>query len=327
MTWIACIPVIEQDVLGLLLPLTVMVIGVGAMNLILAVVVDCAVEAREAKDTQKFMEKVDAELRHKKELVTFIREMDINQDGRLCLDELMHTVEANEEFRFRLAKVGLTPEELEQLMLAIGDKHGQITYRQFCNVIDALQDPEHRKLAVLNNMALKHMKKALMEKLISHEKVLFDIEKQVAECINKFSQPSCGKSQDFAVVNDETRTTHDRDNISDLMRSFEAQINFEIGHLRTSQAEIDSSWARVLELFHSTLPVQLPSVSLDTSGAKRIVSLGIRSDATGAATCEAVKGKPVRPSKSKTEQGQLAEQDTVDASLDCTLRPKPSCVI
>merc|ERR1719420_1619479 len=56
------VPVVEAHWAGMLLPLVQLVIGIGAMNLILAVVVDRAVEAREHNRSQVAMQRT-AEMR------------------------------------------------------------------------------------------------------------------------------------------------------------------------------------------------------------------------------------------------------------------------
>jgi len=170
------LPVLERDKIGLLLILVQMIIGIGAMNLILAVVVESAVEARQTKNEQGLRIKARQMKKRKKELLSAVQEMDTNRDGWIDRSEVMRAATKSAEFQERLKFMGITVEDLEQIIDAIEHSDtGGISYMEFCNALDAVEADDTRKSVVLLKMNLMCLRRDILSKFNQQELVLNEI--------------------------------------------------------------------------------------------------------------------------------------------------------
>jgi len=153
------IPVIEDTPwLGLLLPSSFLLVGVGAMNLILAVIVDRAVEAREQNIKHKLVEKRMERKARRVQLVTMFEDLDTDDSGTLSEEEMHAAFTGNEEFQNMLVMADVDNEEVQDIFNWIdlnGD--GNISYMEFCDVLDDIQGADLRKTAVLNKLMVRQL--------------------------------------------------------------------------------------------------------------------------------------------------------------------------
>lgn len=133
------IPVIEENPIVAPIMLGIVVtIGLGIMNLILAVIVERATEARENDVAQK-LKQVDAQ-REKDmfALARMCREIDEDGSGSLSLEEMLEGCDTIEEFRKMMFTMDLRREDVETLFHVLDvDRSGEVSYLEFCQLLDS----------------------------------------------------------------------------------------------------------------------------------------------------------------------------------------------
>merc|ERR1712054_344187 len=94
-SWGVNMPIIyDSPARGMMLPIMQLIIAMGIMNLILAVVVDRAVEAREMNKEKILKEQRQEKLRRKVELLETIRHFDADHSGTLSREEIENALSA-----------------------------------------------------------------------------------------------------------------------------------------------------------------------------------------------------------------------------------------
>jgi hypothetical protein len=127
------IPLIEQHPLTALYFMYAYVsIALATLNLILGVVVDVAIQARNQMSLEIDNEQVLEEMESKNHLLTLCKNMDEDQSGQLSHEELAHGYAQNEEFRNILIEMDIFEEDLEVLFHCLdADRSGTINYSEF----------------------------------------------------------------------------------------------------------------------------------------------------------------------------------------------------
>merc|ERR1719235_1133619 len=89
---------IEQPLVVPFVAWVFMIVNFGLMNLIAAVIVDCAQQARISNTKMIARERNEAFVRSKNKLYKMCREMDVDGDDTLTQEELMTGFKTNKEF-------------------------------------------------------------------------------------------------------------------------------------------------------------------------------------------------------------------------------------
>lgn len=178
------IPVIEENPrIGLLLPMMQLLIAMGIMNLILAVVVDRAMESREASKEAAMMERMKEQQERKSQLLTIISEFDADMSGTLSPSEIRQICQESEEVRMILHGADVHTAELQIILEALSaeTEDGEIGYGRFCDIIDDIEAVDMRKLAVVNFLAnaLTHTHQTAT--LRDHSQLLCKLDKQMSK--------------------------------------------------------------------------------------------------------------------------------------------------
>ncbi|OLQ12191.1 Sodium channel protein type 11 subunit alpha [Symbiodinium microadriaticum] len=113
--------------------LSVMTISLGVMNLILAVIVERAAEARENDQTRK-MQRKDAEReKHMVELALLCDSMDRDGSGSLSLEEMLHGFDNNHQFASLMQVMDIRRTDMETIFNVLDhDSSGEVSYVEFC---------------------------------------------------------------------------------------------------------------------------------------------------------------------------------------------------
>merc|ERR1719491_531311 len=134
------------------------------MNLILAVVVDRAVEAREANKDRGVTQKMKDEVERKIDLLSLIAALDMDETGHVSKTEVQRGIEEDYNFQKVLMLADVEPDELMAAFDFMGkNNNDEISYLQLCDVLDEFQAADVRKLAVL----LKHQLHDIGRKVVS----------------------------------------------------------------------------------------------------------------------------------------------------------------
>jgi len=178
------IPVIEKSpYLGLLLPGAQLLIAMGIMNLILAVVVDRSVEAREQNKAKMAEEERVRKQERKLRLLKVISEFDEDASGTLSRAEIDGALQSPkaEEFQHIMKVADVSAKELSLILDALSAEtdDGEVSYDRLCTVIHDIEDADLRKLAVVSQI---HTSQKLLENahtLKSHGDTFIKMEKHL----------------------------------------------------------------------------------------------------------------------------------------------------
>merc|ERR1712137_4632 len=133
----------------LVIPLFCIVITVslGVMNLILAVIVQRAAEAREMDMEVKHAEEKRARTREKLELLSLCALSDDDESGAVSLDELLAAYDALPSFEQRMKIMGVTRSDLQTLFEVLDeDDSGEVGYLEF---VDNIYGVDHKNDSLL----------------------------------------------------------------------------------------------------------------------------------------------------------------------------------
>lgn len=222
------IPVIEEDpILGMILPITQLAIGLGTMNLILAVVVDHAVEARESNQEFVINEKLKEKAKRTADLCRMFNKLDVDGSGCIDKEELESAFQSSARFRqvLELADVG-EQEMFEAFELRAADSglaNPAVSIDEICSVIDQFQSADLRKTTVLCRMKADHLEKKFEcqeAALKAHAAVLDRIERTLSKVIgdpiyNQLARGQAGshlgdtQSLDFSICGQSATNSYD----------------------------------------------------------------------------------------------------------------------
>lgn len=157
------LPVIEKAPwTGLILPAVFITIGLGVMNLILAVIVERAAEARENDVETKLREK-DAERRkNMMELAKLCHEIDYDESGKLSLDNFMEGMANSKQFAKLLQILDLEQSDIEMIFQVLDvDQSGDVSYFDFCDAVNRASKRDVQMMGSLNKFSIAGVKAVL----------------------------------------------------------------------------------------------------------------------------------------------------------------------
>eukprot|EP00930_Biecheleria_cincta_P015471 TRINITY_DN12902_c0_g1_i1.p1 TRINITY_DN12902_c0_g1~~TRINITY_DN12902_c0_g1_i1.p1 ORF type:complete len:680 (-),score=103.34 TRINITY_DN12902_c0_g1_i1:130-2169(-) len=133
------IPVIEEDYLVAPILMSIVVtVGLGIMNLILAVIVERATEARENDVEQKLKLKDAQREKDMLALARMCQQIDDDGSGSLSLQEMLEGCDSIEEFRKMMFTMDLRREDVSTLFAVLDeDRSGEVSYLEFCQLLDS----------------------------------------------------------------------------------------------------------------------------------------------------------------------------------------------
>jgi len=119
----------------------------GLMNLVLAVIVDSAAEARQDDQQMRAQLKEQEYHAHKKKLLKLCGEMDQDKSGELSEAELMQGVRSSRAFAATLELMDIGHEDLKCLFhLMDTDKSGSVTYVEFVDQLYKMKSKDTRTM-------------------------------------------------------------------------------------------------------------------------------------------------------------------------------------
>jgi len=137
-------------------------IQLGIMNLIVAVIVDKATEARENDAEFKMREKQHLEDQRMAEMKRMFEEMDKDENGEMSLQELQRGARTNDEFGNILSLMDISSDQLETVFKIIDqDGSGSVSQEEFCEQLVKMKSQDSRTLLML----IKHQLVLMEEKI------------------------------------------------------------------------------------------------------------------------------------------------------------------
>lgn len=140
------VPVIEKAPITVIIMAAIHIsISLGVMNLILAVIVESATEARESDIEHRAKVKFKEQVAMKNELVKLCTSIDKDTDCAISLQEMEEAWEESPVFRNTLGIMQVHKRDLETIFeLLDEDKSGQLDYREFVDKIYDLRTVDKR---------------------------------------------------------------------------------------------------------------------------------------------------------------------------------------
>ncbi|CAJ1457848.1 unnamed protein product [Effrenium voratum] len=118
---------------GPMLFIIMMTISMGIMNLILAVIVERAAEARENDHEAKIRKKDQERSKNMIDLAVLCASMDKNNNGLLSLDEMESGYDQLEAFRKLMQQMDIKRDEMQVIFNVLdSDNSGEVSYLEFC---------------------------------------------------------------------------------------------------------------------------------------------------------------------------------------------------
>jgi len=145
------VPVIsDRPWLAIILVSIYLSISLATMNLILAVIVESANEARERDTEQKAKDRRKAQKAKKLDLLTLCETMDKDGDGVITLDEMVTAWKENGEFRRLITSLDMSKKDLENIFVVMDSRgEGEVKYRDFVHKLYDLRSTDMRLMLAL----------------------------------------------------------------------------------------------------------------------------------------------------------------------------------
>eukprot|EP00434_Breviolum_minutum_P036724 symbB.v1.2.032553.t1/scaffold3922.1/size48298/5 len=170
---------LHQPWTAILLFAIMMTISLGCMNLILAVIVERATEARE-NDQQRKMQKKDAEQEsYMVEMALLCDSMDIDGNGHLSLEEMLEGYDHNPEFKNLMQQMDIRRSDIKTIFNVLdGDCSGEVSYVEFCQQLGTCRKRDPIMMHSLIKYSVMELQKSIqhdiMEKLNEHTEALIE---------------------------------------------------------------------------------------------------------------------------------------------------------
>ena len=178
------VPLIEQAPwTGILLYIVICTIGLGVMNLILAVIVERATEARENDHEQKIKKKEEERSKSMVDLAKLCASMDENNNGLVSLEEMQNGYDQLESFRKLLQQMDIKRDEMQTIFTVLdSDNHGEVSYLEFCQNIGGFLKRDPIIMHSVVHCSVLELRKLIREEVLE---VMQEQHKEVMEAQNR----------------------------------------------------------------------------------------------------------------------------------------------
>jgi len=157
------VAVIEEEPLTAgLFVMALLTVSLGLTNLILAVIVERAAEARERDLEEKLKQKEKMDVEQKKHLFDLCRQMDADGGGTLCLTELLEAYDDLPDFKTTLQMMDIEKDELKAVFKVLDkDGSGDVDYKEFCDQLHQIRTRDTRTMLTFIKLAISDLKDEL----------------------------------------------------------------------------------------------------------------------------------------------------------------------
>jgi len=139
--------ILERPWTALILISIMLTVSLGLMNLILAVIVERAAEAREKDVENKLKDKMRQQAEQKADMLNLCSTLDKDGDGTLSLEEFLYAYDNTVEFRRALQLMDIQREELKAVFKVLDqDGSGDVSYLEFCDQLHQIQTRDTRTM-------------------------------------------------------------------------------------------------------------------------------------------------------------------------------------
>ncbi|CAE7472753.1 Ca-alpha1D [Symbiodinium natans] len=174
------LPLVETDWRTILILFPIMMtISLGAMNLILAVIVERATEARENDQVRKAQKKDAERERSMVELALLCDSMDNDGSGTLSLEEMLNGFDINMHFKGLMEQMDITREDMETIFNVLDSNHsGEVDYVEFCQHLGNFRKRDQHMMPSLIKYSIMEIRQVIKRDIVQileeHTEMLFD---------------------------------------------------------------------------------------------------------------------------------------------------------
>jgi len=141
-------------------------IALGIMNLILAVIVDSAAEARDLDVKLAVSQKERAKMLAKGRLMDLCKSLDVDNSGTLSHQEMQDAFVYSPEFKAILSLLDVDREDLECVFrLMDSDDSGDVSYSEFAELLYRMKSQNSRTLLMFIKYYVMDLRRGMMEEL------------------------------------------------------------------------------------------------------------------------------------------------------------------
>jgi len=171
------IPVIEEmPGTAVIFVLCVISVDLGLSNLILAVIVECAQEARDSDKVNRVREKTMANKKQHQELMRMCERLDVDKSGSLDLEELMMGYDNSESFQALLRTMDVERDELKSVFKLLDeDGSGDVSYDEFCASLHKIRTRDPKTMVMFMRLSLQEMHRLLERDTMAASNKMNDI--------------------------------------------------------------------------------------------------------------------------------------------------------
>jgi hypothetical protein len=171
------IPVIEHRPITAVYFVSVhLTVSIGLMNLLLAVIVDQATQARAADVATLVKEEQEQGERLKEQLVTVCTEMDNDNSGVIGLAELQDGYKRNRDFRLTMKAMDIEEEDMKSLFKMMDeDKSGTVPYAEFADHVWKMKSTDDHTLLLFLKFGISEVLQTVNARMNLMDKVLTNL--------------------------------------------------------------------------------------------------------------------------------------------------------
>jgi len=142
-----------------LLFIILMTVSLGVMNLILAVVVEKAAEARENDQERKMQQKEKEREQNMIELAVLCDRMDEDGSGALSLKEMLHGFDTDVNFKSLMAFMDIERDDMQTIFQVLdSDGSGEVDYVEFCHHLGSCGKRDPLMMSSLTRYSIMELK-------------------------------------------------------------------------------------------------------------------------------------------------------------------------
>ncbi|CAE7884294.1 Scn8a [Symbiodinium sp. KB8] len=158
----------ENPWISVMLFAIMMTISLGVMNLILAVIVERATEARENDQEQRIKKKEEERAKNMVELAVLCANLDKDESGTVSLEEMQEGYDSDKNFKMLMDQMDIKRDEMEVIFHVLdSDNSGNLSYLEFCKNLGSFFKRDPIIMHSLVQCTVLDVKKLIQKEVVS----------------------------------------------------------------------------------------------------------------------------------------------------------------
>eukprot|EP00434_Breviolum_minutum_P017945 symbB.v1.2.015826.t1/scaffold1191.1/size132917/5 len=144
-----------------------MTVSLGMLNLILAVIVERAAEARSNDQERKLKKKEEDRARNMVDLATLCASMDSDGSGSLSLDEMLDGFNNSKEFQNLMQYMDIQRDDIETIFNVLDDdRSGEVSYYEFCKHLGSFFERDPKIVNSVVKYSMMEIRQVIKEEVV-----------------------------------------------------------------------------------------------------------------------------------------------------------------